>query len=87
MGPPENNPVSTSPIKLKVGLPADPANNEALLPSLLNKEKPPGVDPSWITQVLRLVFTVTSPTAPVKVPVSPVAVSYTHLTLPTIYSV
>ena len=58
--------------RLKVGLPADPASNEALLPSLLNKEKPPGVDPSWITQVLRLVFTVTSPTAPVKVPVSPV---------------
>jgi hypothetical protein len=61
-----------SPIKLKVGLPADPDNNDALLPSLLNKEKPPGVAPSCMTHVLRVVLTVTSPTAPVKVPVSPV---------------
>ena len=71
-GPPENNPVLVSPVKLNVGEPAEPANNDALLPSLLNKEKPPGVDPSCMTHVLRVVLTVTSPTAPVKVPVSPV---------------
>ena len=71
-GPPENKPVPVSPVKLKVGLVGEPGSNEALLPSLLNKEKPPGVDPSCITHVLRLVLTVTSPIAPVKLLVSPV---------------
>ena len=42
--PPENNPVLVSLAKNKEGLEADPETKAELLPSLLNKEKPPAVD-------------------------------------------